>query len=113
MSRWRSAPELAEAVRLHERGETRAAHEAFEDAWRARVGTPLGEVARALAQWSAACVHLEHGRAAGFRSVGAKSVARLAAHDADFDTRALSARIARHVAAEPPPASRDVRDLGE
>lgn len=104
MNRWRTAPELAEGVRLFDDGATRAAHEAFEEVWRARRGTALGELARALAQWTAACVHLEEGRAHGFRSLAAKCSERLARPDLDalFGTRPLAAWIARAAASVPP-----------
>ena len=110
MSRWRTAPELAEGIRLYDAGATRAAHESFEEAWRARRGTALGEVARALAQWAAACVHLEEGRARGFQRLAAKCVERLARPeiDAEYGTRPLSGWIARAAAAARPG---DVRPL--
>lgn len=114
MSRWRAAPELAAGLRLLESGATRAAHEAWESAWRAHAGTPLGEVARALSQWAAACVHLENGREPGFRSLAAKSAARLALPGvvAQFDTGALSVRFARAAAADPAPDPAGLRTLG-
>lgn len=100
MKPWRSAPELGAGLRLFRAGETRAAHESWEEAWRAHAGTTLGEVARALSQWAAACVHREGGREPGFRSLAAKAAARLAAADVDAEhgTRALSERIARAAA---------------
>jgi len=105
VSRWRTAPEFAEGIRLFDAGATRAAHESFEEAWRAQRGTALGEVARALAQWAAACVHLEEGRAHGFQSLAAKCADRLAQPeiDAEFGTRPLSAWMARAAAASAGP----------
>lgn len=104
MTRWRAAPELARGLRLFDAGETRAAHEAWEAAWRAHAGSALGDVARALSQWAAACVHLEAGREAGFRSLAAKSAAALASEslDARFDTRPLAAWIEDAASADAP-----------
>lgn len=92
MNRWRARPELAEGLRLLAAGCTRESHEAFEDVWRAHPGSALGEVARAFAQWTAACVHWENGRESGYRSLAEKCSRRLAeaAIEHDFDTRALS-----------------------
>jgi predicted metal-dependent hydrolase len=111
---WRSAPELDAGIRSFRAGETRAAHESFEEVWRAHSGTTLGEVARALSQWAAACVHREAGRDAGFRSLAAKAAARLAAGevDAEHGTRALSERIARFAAGDGAADVRSVLDDG-
>lgn len=96
MRHWRSAPELEVGIRLFRAGGTRAAHEEWEQVWRSSAGAPIGEVARALAQWAAACVHREAGQETGFRSLATKAAARLAAADVDAEhgTRALSERIA-------------------
>ncbi len=115
MSRWREAPELAPGIRLFESGATRAAHEAWEEVWRAQSGTPLGEVARALSQWAAACVHLENGRISGFQSLAAKSAQRLATAgiEAEFGTQALASRIARSAAVDSTPPPNALRSLGD
>lgn len=108
------APELAEGIRRFESGATRPAHEEWEDVWRTHRGSPLGEVARALSQWAAACIHLEEGRIAGFRSLAAKCASRFAgpAIAEEFETRPLADRIARLSAAEALPDPRELRALG-
>ncbi|MBL8862551.1 MAG: DUF309 domain-containing protein [Planctomycetes bacterium] len=95
MSRWRRAPELADGLRLLEDGQSRQAHEAFEEAWRAHRGRPVGEAARALAQWAAACLHRAAGRESGYRGLATKCARTLATAslDAELDTRALAAWI--------------------
>lgn len=92
MNRWRARPELAEGLRLLALKSTLESHESFEDSWRAHRQSAIGDVARAFAQWTAACVHWENGRESGFRSLATKCAARLAdeALDREFDTRALS-----------------------
>jgi len=108
---WRAAPELAAALAQLDSGETRAAHDAFEDVWRAHRGSALGEVARALSQWSAACVHHEFGRETGFRSLAAKCADRLSAVEvtAEFDTTELAGWI-REAARDP--RARPLRPIG-
>ncbi len=97
MNRWRARPELAEGLRLLASGSARESHEAFEDVWRAHRDSSVGELARAFAQWTAACVHWQNGRAPGYRSLAAKCAERLAEEtlDREFDTRALSEWMAR------------------
>jgi len=113
VNRWRSAPALMAGIRSFECGATRSAHEEWEDAWRAHGGTPLGELARALSQWAAACVHLESGRESGFRSLAAKSARRLALAEIDeqFDTDALATWIALRATAVPAPDPVALRSL--
>ena len=91
---------LRPGTELYARGEMRAAHEAWEDAWRAQPGTLVGQVARALAQLGAAGVHLEAGRAAGFRSVGAKCAQGLheLAEEAEPDAGANLGELSRRIA---------------
>ncbi len=100
----RERAELAEGLRLLAEHEARAAHESFEDVWRAHTGTQLGEVARALSQWAAACVHRENGRDAGFQSLAQKCARRLAEAEvaSEFQTAALAAWMARAAAASEP-----------
>lgn len=92
MSSWRDVPEIVTALTILDSGATRAAHEAFEDIWRANRESCVGEVARALSQWAAACIHLEQDREAGFRSLAAKSAERLSAAPvaAELGTTALA-----------------------
>lgn len=91
---------LRSGTELYARGEMHAAHEAWEAAWRARHESFEGQVARALAQLAAAGVHLEAGRDAGFRSLGAKSALRLRAlaqEGTDTVARASLAELAQHI----------------
>jgi predicted metal-dependent hydrolase len=94
---WRARPELAEGLRLLATGDSRAAHEAFEDAWRAHRSAPIGDLARALSQWAAACVHWESQRESGFRSLAAKCAAAVSHADIvrQFGTSELAAWMLR------------------
>lgn|GEM_PF-2557262 len=111
MSSWRAAPELAAALEQLDSGATRAAHEAFEDVWRANRATALGEVARALSQWAAACIHLDAGRETGFQSIAAKCAERLSAERVadELDTMALANWITE---AARDPRARPLRPIG-
>lgn len=111
MKSWRAAPELADALAQLDAGETRAAHEAFEDVWRAHRASSLGEVARALSQWAAACIHLESGRETGFRSLAVKCAERLSAAQvvAEFGTEPLATWIAETAR---DPRARPLRPIG-
>ncbi len=111
MSSWRDETELVHAIELLDAGETRAAHEAFEDVWRANRDSVLGEVARALSQWAAACIHLEAGRDIGFQSLAAKCAERLSADPvaAALGTQALASWIS---AVARDPHARPLRPIG-
>jgi predicted metal-dependent hydrolase len=95
VTRWRDLPSLSAGIALLDAGEAHAAHDAFEAAWHARGDDPEGQVARALAQWSAACVHATRGRSAGFASLALKCARALAAEPVAeaLGTRGLAAWI--------------------
>jgi predicted metal-dependent hydrolase len=94
---WRARPELAEGLRLLATGASRAAHEVFEDAWRAHRPAPIGDLSRALSQWAAACVHWESRRESGFRSLAGKCAATVSRADVEreFGTSDLAAWMLR------------------
>lgn len=66
------------AEELFARGEFRAAHELWEDEWRACTDGPEREQLRALAQAAAACLHEQAGNARGARSLAARALQALA-----------------------------------
>lgn len=105
---WRAGEGLWRAGRAWE------AHEAWEQAWRARRGSDSGEALRALIQLAAACVHLERGNERGFRSLARAAGLRLERLGArgvpsamGLDLARLAAACAAFAAAERPrPADR-------
>jgi predicted metal-dependent hydrolase len=103
-------------------GRARAAHDAWEEEWRARRGSDEGEVLRALAQYAAALVHRAEDRERGCRSLCAAAAARLRTVAAragpscmGLDLDLLAGRLADFAAApdplraEPPPVGSDPR----
>lgn len=67
----------ARAGQLFARGEFRAAHELWEEAWRAAAPGAERLRLRALAQAAAACLHAERGNAKGARSLAARALEAL------------------------------------
>ncbi len=85
------------------------AHEAWEEPWLRLRGEDAGEVLRALIQLAAACVHLEAGREAGFRSLSRAAAARITRLTArgvrealGFDLGRLSRELEAFADARPP-----------
>lgn len=79
---------LARGAELFARGEFRAAHELWEEEWRAAPAGAQRDQLRALSQAAAACLHAERGNQRGARTLARKALALLGP-DANVDRRAV------------------------